>query len=101
MYFPMGLRNPAKVPYVTTTDYTRPEEVLDVVDSLEKHRVRFVLWPLDLEVRAGNPSAGDHLGPLRTYLRAHYHVVRTFSDFDQLWERKHEWDPETPRESKE
>jgi hypothetical protein len=30
--------------------------------------------------------AGDHLGPLRLYLRQHYHVAKTFSNGDAIWE---------------
>jgi len=86
MYFPLALRNPAKVPFLTNTDYTRPEQVQDVVASLERHRVRFVLWSLLLDVPREKP-AGDHLEPLREYLREHYRVAHTFSDFAQVWER--------------
>ena len=31
---------------------------------------------------------GDHLGPLRVFLRTHYQIVKTFADGDQVWERK-------------
>jgi len=87
MYFPLGLKNPARVPYVTSTDYTRPEEVLQVVDGLERHRVRTILWPLDLDLTPSIPSEGDHLQPLRDYLRRHSRAVKTFADGDQAWER--------------
>jgi len=30
---------------------------------------------------------GDHLAPLRVDLAAHYHVAKTFSNLDQIWER--------------
>ncbi len=88
-YFPLGLRNPAAVPYVTATDYTRPEQVQNVVGALEMHRVRFVFWSVWLDVPGDYRPEGDHLGPLRSYLRQHYHVVTTFSDadFEQAWER--------------
>ena len=32
-----------------------------------------------LETREGE-IAGDHLGPLRAYLRAHYHVIKMFAE---------------------
>lgn len=86
MYYPLLLRNPAKAPFLTNTEYTRPEQVENVVSSLEKQRVRFVLWSLILDVPRGN-NVGDNLGPLRSYLRTHYHVVETFHDFAQIWER--------------
>ncbi len=87
VYFSLDLRNPAKVPFVTTTDYTRPEQVQDVVEGLEKRRVRYVLWSVWLDLRDDRNPAADHLGPLRAYLRTHYHVVKTFADADQVWER--------------
>ena len=87
MYFPLGLRNPAKVPFFTTTDYTRPEQVEDALGALERHKVRFVVWALELDMPPLDRPEGDHLGPLRAYLRARYHVVKVFPDFDQVWER--------------
>jgi hypothetical protein len=86
-YFLLGLRNPAKVPFLSNTDYTRPEQVADVIESLERHRVCFVLWSLSLDLYdPRDPPGGDHLGPLRAYLRTHYHVAKTFAD-DEFWER--------------
>ena len=88
-YFPLGLRNPAEVPYVTPNDYTRPEQVRNVVDSLEKHTVRFVFWSVWLDIPDDQHREGDHLQPLRAYLREHYHVVKLFpdDDYEQVWER--------------
>jgi len=83
--FTLGLRNPARVPFVRPTDYTRPEEVEDVVRILEKRQVHFVNWYNGVD--ASGPS-GDHLAPLRLCLSAHYHVAKTFSNFDQVWERQ-------------
>jgi len=35
-----------------------------------------------------SPDWGDHLGPLRAYLGAHYHVVKTFENGEQIWKRR-------------
>jgi hypothetical protein len=88
MYFMLNVRNPAEVPFLTTSDYTRPEQVLNVLNGLQAHRVRFVMWwpELDLPDDAAHPE-GDHLGPLRAYLSRHYRVVKTFTDGTQVWER--------------
>jgi len=87
-YFLLGLRDPASVPFLSNTDYTRPEQVADVVESLERHRVRFVLWSLRLDLHdPRDPAGGDHLGPLRAYLRAHYHVAKSFANGEWIWER--------------
>jgi len=74
------------VPFATNTDYTRPEQVQDVIEGLEQRRVRFVLWSLRLDMHQWNSTAADHLGPLRLYLRTHYRVVKVFSDGGQAWE---------------
>ena len=88
-YFVLGLRNPTPVPFLTPTDYTRPEQVHDIVVGLERHRVHYVLWPSWLDYGDTLYPSHDHLGPLRVYIHAHYHVVKTFwaYDYDQVWER--------------
>jgi hypothetical protein len=88
MYFWLKLRNPSQVPFVTPDDYTRPEQVENLIQDLEKHRVRYVLWEvyLDAPYFASDPAT-DHLWPLRSYLRRHYRVAKTFPDGAQVWER--------------
>jgi len=114
--YPLALRDPAEVPYVETTDYTRPERVCNVVESLEANRVRFVLWDPAFdaktelhsrEIPAGRLRGylrrayravktflggdyrpeGDHLGPLRDYLHSHYHLAKRFPGSLEVWER--------------
>ena len=82
--FALRLRDPARVSFVRPTDYTRPEEVHDLVQVLEERRVRFVNWYNGLD---SSDLPGDHLAPLRLYLDAHYHVAKTFANLDQIWER--------------
>ena len=91
LYFFLGLRNPAPVPFLSTSDYTRPEQVQQVIAGLEKYRVRLVMWwpELDLPEDAAHPE-GDHLSPLRAYLCRHYRVAKTFSDGVQVWKRREE-----------
>jgi hypothetical protein len=81
--FELGLRNPTPIDYLSTSDFTRPEQVRDVMDILEAKHVRWVEWFQDLDSPGG---PGDHLGPLRAYLRAHYHMANTFGD-EQILER--------------
>jgi hypothetical protein len=88
--FSLGLRNASRIPFLRPTDYTRPEEVRDVIEGLEKFQVRFVSWyhGLDYETDAARHPAGNHLAPIRLYLHEHYHLAQTFSDGDQqIWER--------------
>ena len=84
--FALRLRDPSRVPFLRPTDYTRPEEVRDAVEALARLHVRFVGWYASLETEIADP-AGDHLPPLRVYLREHYHVAQRFSNGDEIWER--------------
>jgi hypothetical protein len=83
--FALRLRNPARVSFLTPTDFTRPEEVRDVVQALEERQVNFVSWYPGLDVPLD--TAGNHLAPLTLYLHDHYHLGTTFSSGDKIWQR--------------
>jgi hypothetical protein len=87
--FALRMNGVGRVPFVTATDYTRPEEVQDGIAALEKFRVRFVSWyaGIDISKDAARHPEGDHLGPMRVYLHRHYRLAQTFSNGDQIWER--------------
>lgn len=86
-YYWALLQNPSDVPFLTRTDYTRPEQVERLVEALDSLRVHYVLWALALDIPRPYPQDRDNLGPLRDYVRSHYHVVETFPEGDQAWER--------------
>lgn len=83
--FALDLRNPSRVAYVTPFAFTRPEEIRDVVQTLELHKVRFVGWYPGLDDPAA--TEGNNLGPLRNYLQSHYHVAERFANGHTMWER--------------
>lgn len=83
--FALGLRNPSRVAYVTPFAFTRPEEIRDVVQTLELHKVRFVSWYPGLDDPAA--TEGNSLGPLRSYVKGHYHVAERFANAHTMWER--------------
>ena len=83
--FAFEFRNPARISLLTSTDFTRPEEVRDVIQALEQHKVNYVSWYAGLDVPFSRP--GNNLAPLTLYLREHYHVGRTFPSGDKFWER--------------
>jgi hypothetical protein len=86
-YFLLGLQNPAKVSFVTDSIYTRPEQVQNAVEMLDKHQVRFVMWSAWLDVPRSPGADGSADNPLRAYLHAHYHPVKGFDDqFEEAWE---------------
>ena len=81
--FYLRLRDISGVPFLTTTDFTRPEQVRRIIEALERHQVQFVEWDTDLHSTSAGPG-GDHLGPLRDYLREHYRVAKT-SRHQEVW----------------
>ena len=87
--FTLRLRNVGRVPFLRPTDYTRPEEVADAIQAIDKFHVPFVSWyiGLDREKDAARHPEGNHLAPIRRYLLEHYHVAHTFTNGDQIWER--------------
>jgi hypothetical protein len=85
MCFALCLGDPAQVPYVTTSEYTRPEQVQKVVNGLERHRVRFITWYPSLNLPGS--TGHDNLEPLRAYVRSHYHVAKTFASSEIILER--------------
>ncbi len=89
LYYPFKLRNPAEVPFLTASGYTRPAQVQQVISSLERRRVRFVLWQIWLGFPQHSPSNTSILDPLRSYLRSRYHITRGFGapDYEEVWER--------------
>jgi hypothetical protein len=87
--FALRLRNVGRAPFLRPTDYTRPEEVADAIQGIDKFHVRFVSWyvGLDRERDAARHPEGNHLAPIRQYLQEHFHVAQTFANGDQTWER--------------
>jgi len=81
--FLLTLQNPARIPFLRPSDYTRPEEVQDLVQALEQHKVGLISWYPVLDTS----PADDHLAPLRLYLLNHYHVAITFSNGHKMWSR--------------
>jgi hypothetical protein len=84
--FALRLQNPGRVDFVRPTEYTRPEQVADLVRGLETHQVRYVSWYAALDNEIVDPR-GDHLGPLRAYLHERYRVAAVFGNGDEVWER--------------
>jgi len=85
--FLAGVRSPGPTLFLTTSDYTRPEQVRQLVEGLEKHQVRFILWEASFDVPSDSGVPGDNQGPLRSYLHTHYRVIKTFPGLIQVWER--------------
>lgn len=92
----LGLRDPARVAFVTASDYTRPEQVSNVVESLKSHPVEYVFCSPALELAQENQSSTNHLGPLYAYLSSNYHIAKIFPNYDMFWQRGKEPPPGPP-----
>jgi hypothetical protein len=68
--FPLKLRDPAFLSYVTDTDLTRPEQVQELIKSLERYQVPYI--SIESEIRTMGVVGQDHLQPLRDYIETHY-----------------------------
>jgi hypothetical protein len=88
-YIPLGLRNPTFVDSLIANEETRPEFVDLAMQQLDRRQVKYILWSPQLN-SPNEPARSwkDNLGPLRDYLFSHYTRVHTFSDQDEIWQRK-------------
>lgn len=89
-YPPLNLRSPVFVDGLWGSDTTRPEDVSLTVRQLEQKRVKYVLWtpqwvaPTEDSTRPWT----NHLGPILSYLSAHYTRIHVFSNQDEIWKRR-------------
>ncbi len=84
IYLPLAVRNPVFVDYLDSAAQDRLGYLTSSIRDLQAKRVRYVLW----SPRLDTPASG--LGLFRDFLERHYRLVWTFSDQDQVWERKAE-----------
>lgn len=88
LYFPLQLRNGSYFEALSTS--STPAQVNNVIDALERHRVKYVLWSARLNVPSADSTGKDVLQPVRIYLKENYRVVERFAPADDLWERNSE-----------
>lgn len=86
-FLPFHLENPAAIQSFHPSEYTRPGDVTDLVQALQRHDVPLIVlasqekWPLTID------SPSNHLGPFVAYLRANYRKTRSFVNGDEVWEK--------------
>lgn len=85
--FALGLREPSEIPFVTASDYTRPEQVERLVNDLEAKQVPWILWYSGLDRPLPHIRGHSHVEPLRDYIHRCCHLAKTFSNGDQIWQR--------------
>ena len=81
--FALSLQSPGPLDFVTTTEFTRPQQIDALILSMTNHRTRYIyLYPsLTVPIRTKN-----NLEPFLNYLGQNYHLVEIFSD-GQILER--------------
>lgn len=87
LYYAFHMRNPAAIEGFHPSEYTRPQQVIALIDALESYRVPLIVIRQSrdfLDVRA---SPRDHLTPFRIYLTRNYQLARTFLSGDDVWRR--------------
>jgi hypothetical protein len=84
IYLPLAVRNPVFVDYLESAAQDRLGYLTLSIRELQAKQVQYVLWSPRLDA----PASG--LGLFRNFLERHYRLVWTFSDQDQVWERKPE-----------
>jgi hypothetical protein len=87
LYLPFHLRNPAPIDAASTSDYTRPDHVVSVVQALEVHRPPLLILSHLVNPLESEAPSSDHLEPLRAYLRRNYRLTKTFPSNYEAWER--------------
>ncbi|MGI8469849.1 MAG: hypothetical protein ACR2N3_15520 [Pyrinomonadaceae bacterium] len=90
-YFPLLLQNSTKLPLLTDTGYTSPEQVISVVQDLKEKPPKYIFWDGNWDKPPSLRNQGDNLTPIYDFLQANYCLERNFtayggSDF-QIWER--------------
>jgi hypothetical protein len=56
--------------------------------ALDQQKAGYIQWLVWLDLASPGGPGGDSLVALRIYLRGNYFVVKTFSDGEQVWQRK-------------
>jgi hypothetical protein len=86
----LSLNNPTPSEFVNYDDFTRPEQVAAVVQSLQRNPPRFIML---LPQSTNSSDVHDHAAPFRQYVHDNYHLAQIFyvgqgSQYEQqLWER--------------
>jgi hypothetical protein len=84
---PLKLRNPTPIEAPAPGDYTRPQQIAEVIAGLERTRTPLLLLRPSMYVPHILGYRADHLQPFHDYLFAHYRRTSAFETGDEVWER--------------
>ena len=88
MHLPFQLMNPAAIDGFAPSEYTRPEQVTEMVRALQAHPTPLMILSSTKKYPLSTGLPSDHLGPFRDYLYGNYRLTQTFATGDEVWERK-------------
>ncbi len=88
MFVPFHLVNPSAIAGYDTTEYTRPEQISELLQSLRTHAVPLMILPSEQKYLHPTGLPSDHLGSFRDYLYSNYVLTQTFPSGDEVWEQK-------------
>lgn len=90
VYFPLRLKNPTRYSQIWANDYTRPEQVAEVVRNLGDRKPRFILFDNSYLPSATPRASGDHTEPLADFMIQNYSPIGEIYEIDnkpvQIWE---------------
>src|SRR5260370_269076 len=84
----LHIHNPAPTDGFETSEYTRPEQVTELLQALETHLVPLMILPSAKQYPRSPGLPSDHLGPFRDSLCRNYSLTRTLATGDEVWERR-------------
>jgi hypothetical protein len=85
---PLGLRNPTPIEAPAPGEFSRPEQIAAVVEGLERTKTSLLVLLPVMYVPHMLGDKADHLQPFHDYLYLHYRKTKTFSNREEVWERK-------------
>jgi hypothetical protein len=83
MTFALSLSSPGSIDYVTPGQFTRPEQIDELLISLTTHQTQYITLYSGLHEGA---RGNDNLEPLWQYMARNYHLIKVDAG-GEIWER--------------
>ena len=91
-YFPLRLKNSTRFGQIWPSEYTRPEQVAEVVRDLGQKPPKYILWDNGYLGSGAEHLPGDHTAPLADFVQMRYSPIGDIYEMDgksiQIWEKK-------------
>lgn len=85
--FALQLRDPTPMAEISPGEYTRPEQVIEIVRGIERVRVPVIVLRQQMYLPDSASQIPDHLKPFRVNLYSHYRKAHVFQSGDEVWIR--------------